>query len=389
MCDADSKGLHMTRKTKTKRVALGYGRGAVELLDSGAWRWQGTIDGKRASITRPSQSEAIAAAEVALQQGSKPSVEQTVAEAAEAWRAIAVVGRRGATVQGYAWALDVIVDELGPKPVAELTRASLRGVLAAWTKHYGAGSIAKLRSVLGRVLDYCVDAEWIAASPMPPKTPGAPKAQRPTRHLMPADFATVRRFLVTDHTTLRAAFLTMLLAGLRPGEVRALRWDCVDLPGARLHVRRSVERDDSGAEHVVDDVKTSRYGDEGKRSIPLPPDLVAVLRRQLDEQHAAGMITPYVFADEHGAFLSRYVIEHGARAIARDTDTRLISPNGYRHTFLSMLSDSGLPLAVQKRLAGHRETSTVLATTYTHDMRGDDVDTTPYLGAVVEIGGPK
>jgi integrase len=379
----------MTRKTRPKRLSLGYGRGAVEPLGSGSWRWQGTIDGERVSITRPTQSEAIAAAEVALSQGSKPSTTQTLAEAAEGWRAIAVVGRRGATVQGYAWALDVIVAELGAKPVAELTRANLRSVLARWTKHYGSGSIAKLRSVLGRVLEFAVDAGWIVASPMPKRTDGAPRPKRETPHLTPADFAIVRRFLVAEHSTTHAAFLTMLLTGLRPGEARALRWDCVELDAARLHVRRSIERDDVGVEHVVDDVKTSRYGDEGRRSIPLPPDLAAVLRRQLDEQHRAGMITPYVFADEHGAFLSRYVIEHGATAIARDTATRLISPNGYRHTFLSMLADSGLPSATRKRLAGHKPNSTVLEGHYTHDMRGDDVDTTPYLGAVVEIGGPK
>lgn len=382
----------MTRKTKAKRIALGYGRGAVEPLDSGSWRWQGTVDGERVSITRPTQTEAMAAAEVALAQGSKPSAAQTVAEAAEAWRAIAVVGRRGATVQGYAWALDAIVADIGQTKVAELTRASLNGVLAQWTKHYGAGSIAKLRSVLGRVLEHACDAGWIDTSPMPLRTPGAPKPKRSTpRHLMPDDMATVRRFLVAEHSTTHAVFLTMLLTGMRPGEARALRWDCVELDTARLHVRRSVERDDEGGEHVVDDVKTSRYGDEGRRTIPLPPDLVAVLRRQLDEQHRAGMITPYVFADQAGGFLGRYIIEHGARAIARDTDTRLISPNGYRHTFLSMLADSGLPLAVQKRIAGHRESSHVLATVYTHDMRGDDVDTTPYLGAVVDLatGGSK
>lgn len=379
----------MSRNNRRKRISLGYGRGAVEQLDSGNWRWQGTIDGQRASLTRPTQAEAIASANALLTQGTKPTHDVTIAEACEGWRRIAVVGRRGATVQGYAWALDVIVGDMGGMRVAEITRAKLRAVLAEWTERYGAGSIAKLRSVLGRVLDYCVDAEWLAASPMPPRTPGSPKPKRETRYLMPADFVTVREYLVAEHSTMHAAFLTMLLTGLRPGEVRALRWDCVDLASARLHVRRSVERDARGVEHVVDDVKTSRYGNEGRRSVPMPPDLMGVLRRQQDEQRRAGMITPYVFADDHGAFLGRHIIDHGARAIARDSDTRLISPNGYRHTFLSMLADSGLPSASRKRIAGHKPNSTVLEAHYTHDMRGDDVDTTPYLGAVVELAAPK
>jgi integrase len=381
--------MHMS--TKTKSVSLGYGRGRVEELPSGSWRWQGTIDGERVSVTRPTQHEAIAAAGAALTtQGARIAGTVIVAEAAEAWRAIAVVGRKGKTVQGYAWALDVIVGDIGKLRVSDLTRAMLRGVLAQWTQRYGAGSIAKLRSVLGRLLDYCVDAEWLPASPMPPRTDGMPQTKRRApKHLSPADMATVRSYLVHEHSTTHALFLTMLLTGLRPGEARAVQWDAVDFDERRLYVRRSIEADADDVDHLVDGVKTSRYGDEGKRTIPLPPDLLAVLRRERAEQHARGMITPYVFADEQGTFLSRYVIEYGARAIARDSDTRMITPNGYRHTFLSMLADSGLPLAVQKRLAGHRETSNVLTTVYTHDMRGDDVDTTPYLGAVVELGGPK
>jgi len=374
---------------KAPRESLGYGQGSVVELPSGSWRWTGVIEGERVGTTRPTRGEAIAAGRAAMAQGSKPVGAVTVAEACEAWRKVAVVGRRGATVSGYAWGCDVIIDEIGSKPIADLTRAALRGVLADWSQRFSAGSLAKLRSVLGRVLDYAVDATWITASPMPKRTDGVVKPKRSTPHLMPDAVAVVRRFLVAEHTTTHALFLTMLLTGMRPGEARAMQWDCVDLANARLHVRRSVERDDAGAERVVDDVKTSRYGDEGRRSLPLPPDLVAVLRRQLDEQHERALITPYVFADAHGAFLSRYVVEHGAREIASQTGTRLLSPNGYRHTYLSMLSDSGLPLATQKKLAGHRETSNVLATTYTHDMRGDDVDTTPYLGEVVEIGGSK
>jgi integrase len=378
-------------KTKTKRISLGYGRGAVEQLGSGSWRWQGTIDGERVSITRPSQVEAIAAADAALVVGSKPTGDVTIAEAAEAWRKVAAAGRKGATVQGYAWALDVIVDEMGASKVVGLTRATLRGVLAVWSAHYGAGSIAKLRSVLGRVLDFCVDAEWIVASPMPPRTDGTPKGRRETPHLSPADMATVRRYCVAEHSTKHALALAMLLTGMRPGEARAVQWNAVDLDGARVHVCRSIERTErKGVDHCVDSVKTSRYGDEGDRWLPMPPDLVAVLRRERQAQHDRGVLSPFVFADDRGQYLSTHVVEGIPREIAATTGTRLVSPNGYRHTYLSMLADSNVPSATRKALAGHKSTSTVLDAHYTHDMRrGEHVDTTPYLGDVVEIGGTK
>lgn len=121
-------------------------------------------------------------------------------------------------------------------------------------------------------------------------------------------------------------FATMLLTGMRPGEVAALTWDDVDLDGARVHVRRSLERvrgedgaairaarGEAGAEGLAWRLKAPKT--EKTRSLPISAQLVAMLRvhRAADVAHVnafrdaeTGTLAPeyvdggFVFHTTHG-----------------------------------------------------------------------------------------
>src|SRR5262249_42025569 len=60
--------------------------------------------------------------------------------------------------------------------------------------------------------------------------------------------------------------------GLRPGELLALRLSDIDLEGATLRVERSLEQTKNGLR--FEEPKTKH----GKRTLSLPPNVVAVLR---------------------------------------------------------------------------------------------------------------
>src|SRR5205807_9209173 len=79
---------------------------------------------------------------------------------------------------------------------------------------------------------------------------------------------------------LEALFVLSITLGLRPGELRKLTWDHVDLEHAVIHVWRSASR--------TGDVKTPK----SKRSLVLPKRAVAALqahkKRQVAERLAAG-----------------------------------------------------------------------------------------------------
>jgi integrase len=69
-------------------------------------------------------------------------------------------------------------------------------------------------------------------------------------------------------------WLVLLLTGMRIGEAAALTWDDVDLPHARLIVRKSYRRTLSGP--VISEPKNKR----GRRTIPLGQTAVAALQSQ-------------------------------------------------------------------------------------------------------------
>jgi integrase len=67
----------------------------------------------------------------------------------------------------------------------------------------------------------------------------------------------------------RALFLTAIFTGLRISELRGLKWDSVDLKGAKLHVHGRADRYKKIAQP-----KSAA----GERTVPLPPMLVNTLR---------------------------------------------------------------------------------------------------------------
>ena len=99
---------------------------------------------------------------------------------------------------------------------------------------------------------------------------------------------------------LEALFVLSITLGLRPGELRAITWDHVDLDNAIIHVWRSARRGG--------DVKTPR----SRRSLVLPKRAVAGLsahrERQRAERQAAGdawHVNDLVFRHEDGRPYSR------------------------------------------------------------------------------------
>src|SRR5690349_4216066 len=83
-----------------------------------------------------------------------------------------------------------------------------------------------------------------------------------------------------ENRRLEALFVLSITLGLRPGELRKLAWDHVDLDNAVIHVWRSASR--------TGDVKTPK----SKRSLELPKRAITALqahrKRQAAERLAAG-----------------------------------------------------------------------------------------------------
>lgn len=166
-----------------------------------------------------------------------------------------------------------------------------------------------------------------------------------------------------------------LLTGARTEELRALRWEHVHLerttatgtpPGSYVEVWRSVR--------THGDTKTRR----SRRTLALPARCVEALQAQrallAKERAAAGtnwVEHDLVFPSRAGTLMDKDNARRAFRAALAQVpgiDPQEWTPRELRHSFMSLLSDSGVPIEEISRLVGHSGTS-VTELVYRHQIR--------------------
>lgn len=166
----------------------------------------------------------------------------------------------------------------------------------------------------------------------------------------------------------------VLLIGARTEELRALTWKHVDLDGnptadppvpPSIEVWRSVRADG--------DTKTKK----SRRSLAMPIRCVEALRRlrqtqQDDRDHATTRWreNDLVFRTSVGTPLDSHNVRGGFRRLvgAAGLTPEEWTPRELRHSFVSLLSDSGVRLEDIADLCGHSGT-TVTEQVYRHQLR--------------------
>ena len=163
------------------------------------------------------------------------------------------------------------------------------------------------------------------------------------------------------------------MTGCRTEEARGLRWDHVDLDGKpdasppvppHVAVWRSVR--------AHGDVKTEK----SRRTLQLPQSAVTALRShkvaQAEERLKAGPLWQdhgLVFASNVGTPLDAHNVRRTFRQLIKDAGVEgSWSPRELRHTFVSLMSEGGVPVEEIARLAGHSNTRTT-ETIYRRELR--------------------
>ena len=159
---------------------------------------------------------------------------------------------------------------------------------------------------------------------------------------------------------LEALFVLSLTLGLRPGELRKLSWDHVDLDQGVIHVWRSASR--------TGDVKTP----QSKRSLVLPRRAVTALaahrKRQAAERLAAGAAwhdNNLVFCHEDGRMYTSNALNWRFSKMTRRAGIGHWHAHEGRHTAVSIMSSNGVPLQEISDTVGHKSTH-VTETVYRH-----------------------
>jgi integrase len=146
-------------------------------------------------------------------------------------------------------------------------------------------------------------------------------------------------------------------AGLRRGEMRGLRRSDVDLEHAQIRVGAQRQRD------TLKPLKT----DNGVRTVPIPPTLVAVLRRHFARQDALWSPAANQRDDRpvcvgwDGRLLSTDWLTRLPGWFAQQHGLRVIRLHDLRHTYATLLLEAGVSMAAVSRYLGHANVAITIA----------------------------
>jgi integrase len=268
--------------------------------------------------------------------------------------------RRPATYNLYEMIVRIyLIPGLGSRRLTSLTVPMVQEFLnRRLEKGDSVRKVQVMRTVLSAALTRAVREELIVRNVA--RLVELPEWRRSTIRPWSADEA--RRFLSVSRTDpLYAAFVLLILYGLRRGEALGLRWDDIDLGAGTIQVRQQLQR--IRGELFLAPVKTQA----GRRGLPLLDLAHQALKLQSGRQAAyradmgsAWPETGLVFTTRTGRPIEPRNLVRSFRRICDQNKIRLIKVHHLRHTVGSLLKDLGVPARDAQTILGHTRISTTL-----------------------------
>ena len=259
----------------------------------------------------------------------------------------------------------VTADDRDPQPVRALSDSSIRQVY----------------TVLRTGLDGAVRDGLIARNPAAlVKRPGVERTE--AKHLAAPDLSAVLK--AAEGSRYYPTLLLIAATGLRKGEALALRWDRVDLDAGTLKVLATISRVDG--QLVITEPKTDR----SRRTVPLPPAMVAMLRRHRTEQKAerlrAGnqwVDSGLVFTNEFGGPVEPRNLLRVIEAAAKKAGATGVGVHTLRHSAAVSWLESGVHIKAVADLLGH---SSIAITGDVYGHTSDDTARAAVEGHLERLG---
>ena len=346
------------RDDRFHRSCPGRWRGAVSL---GAGPNGRRIRRKVSGRTEQDVKDKLKLLHDELDVGVRSSAAYTVQRCADDWLANGLDGRSAKTVNDAKDALKPLLTIIGDRPLRDLNANDVRGALVEMAATRSTRTVQIARNCLVRAIRRAEANDHVRRNVAALAELPEGQAGRPSK-AMTLDQA---KALMTaaETSSLHAYIILSLLTGIRPEEARALRWDHVDFegqPDAEPPVPPSVAVWRSVRQHG--DTKTEK----SRRTLGLPLPGVEALRKRMEFQDAdrakadkLWQETGLVFTTTVGTGLDAHNVRREFRKLCRAAGLGPgWSPRELRHTFVSLMSEGGVPIEEIARPAGHSSTRT-------------------------------
>jgi integrase len=345
-------------------------------------RWRGSVslgfgpDGKRvrrkvSGRTKAEVKDKLQLLHDELREGIRSSPKYTVQDAVDDWLAHGLDGRSMKTISTNREVLTPLTALLGAARLRELTAADVRSALAELAASRSTRSVQMARSSLVRAIRYAEANDLVGRNVAALVTPPKGLEGRPSRSLtLPQAQALIE---AAEGSRLHGYIVLCLLTGCRTEEARALRWDHVDLDG-------DPEAEPPVPPHVAVWRSVRSHGDvktqKSRRTLRLPGALVSALQAHRAKQVEARLLAGPLWHDRGLVFASAIGTpldpSHVRRAFRKVCEAAGIGPNWtpreLRHTFVSIMSEQGVPVEEIARLVGH-STSATTESIYRRELR--------------------
>ncbi|MFI9267816.1 tyrosine-type recombinase/integrase [Streptomyces werraensis] len=287
----------------------------------------------------------------------------TVKDAVTDWLAYGLVGIDPSTAKTCAILSQThVIPSLGARKLRDLSAEDVDRWLAAKAKTLSTRTLQAIHSCLNRAVKRAMARDKVKRNVV--ELCSVPQGQvgRPSKALTFAQAEAVLKG--AEGTSMYAYIVVALLTGARTEELRALTWDHVFLKG-------KPDADPPQPPHIAVWRSVRRGGDtktrKSRRTLALPARCVEALWQQFEDQGWDRLAAGDKW-EEHGLVFSSAVGKPLDAANVRRAFRQALkgigginadewTPRELRHSFVSLLSDRGVPLEVISRLVGHSGTA--------------------------------
>lgn len=245
-----------------------------------------------------------------------------------------------------------VIPTVGHLPLAKLSPQDLTSLYGTLSRSLAPRSVGHVHRVLHRALRDALRWGLVARNVCDAVSP--PKVPRQEMHVLDPEQA---RALIAavDGDPLEALYVLAVTAGLRQGELLALKWRDLDADAGQLTVCRSV-RWFTGLGSIEGQPKTK----SGRRSVLLAPLAVAALRRHRTRQTEQRLRAiawddlDLIFTNEVGRHIeATNLVRRSFRPLLDRAELPSIRFHDLRHTAATLLLGQGVHAKIVSEMLGH------------------------------------
>ncbi|WP_061291408.1 site-specific integrase [Herbidospora cretacea] len=303
----------------------------------------------------------------------------TVADTVKYWLTHGLKGRDPRTVTLYTeFAENHIISALGARKLRDLSVEDVDKWLADKSASLSTRTLKMLHSILNRAVKNAMRRDKVKRNVVDLCEVPEGRVGRPSKAFTLDQASALLAATEQAHVRMCAYIVLSLLTGARTEELRALTWPHVVTFDKEHKAWRPVG--DAGwghgefAMYVWRSVR--RKGDtktaKSRRTLKLPQRCARALHALWESQDNDRQQpnAELVFRTQNGTALSAGNVRRDFRKVvnAAGLDGDAWTPKELRHSFVSLLSDSGVPIEDISRLVGHANT-VVTETVYRHQIR--------------------